>query len=384
MIACVLGAAPFLRGGIERLTWDVYFALQESLGVENVSLAALVGAQEGGQVTSSVNLAYSGSPRLTPLSKVRFARHVALGLWGGKHPSFLLSMHVNQAQVAQAARFIRGSRYAVWAHGAEVWSSMLPLPRAALRAADVVLCSSDYTRSRVINGQGVSTSRVVRVYPAVHGACLRRSERMSRSARDAPPVILSVGRVAAGYEYKGFDSTIRALPGILQKVPDARYVIVGGGDGIAYLKRLARRLGVAGRVEFRGDVSDAQLWDAFEEARVFCLPSRVHLGRKPQGEGLGIVYLEAAAFARPVIAGGTGGAGEALVDGITGRTVDPMNVSALTDALLKYLRNSDDAEAAGAAGRARILAEFTPKAFEQRLVGLLRERRLIPAGAGAQ
>jgi glycosyltransferase involved in cell wall biosynthesis len=368
--ACVLAASPFEIGGIESLSWRVYESLTGHLGSRAVGMAALVGAAQRNDARADALL---NSPRY-PLSlrgKVEFASWVVRQL-ATRHPSALLiCMHPNQAQVALVARRWRGTPYVVWAHGGEVWDRMQTLPRLALRRANLVFCSSDFTRSRVIDRQHVLPDRAITVYPPVSDRVLQRAAQVKRTAGQAPPVILSVGRVARGYEYKGFDNVIRALPLIGRRVPQVRYVLIGGGDGIEDLRRLASRVGAADRLEFRGPVSDERLWDAYEEIRVFALPSRARLDRITGGEGFGIVYAEAAAFGRPVVGSIQGGAAEALLEGQTGRAVDPTNVNAIADVLIELLLDPELADRYGKAGKTRVLAEFTPTRFGRRLIDSL-------------
>jgi phosphatidylinositol alpha-1,6-mannosyltransferase len=375
---CVLAGSPFERGGIERLTWEIVQALRATLGSDEVTLAALVGPRR--EDPRRQNVAFAGSSVLTLRSKVRFTEWVLSRSlhWGSG--TLLFFMHVNQAPVGLAARTLNGTRFVVWAHGNEVWGKMQPFSRAAVRFADTVFCSSEFTRDRVVRAQGVSTGRTFTLYPPVSNALLQRAARVRQTAGQAGPVILSVGRVERGYEYKGFDNVIRALPQVAARVPGVRYVVIGGGSGIDDLRELAAHVDVAAQVEFRGEMPDAELWDAFEGARVFAMPSRLIAERGVHwGEGFGIVYAEAAAFARPIVGSVAAGAAEAVVDGVTGRTVDPADVRAIADALLEYLEHPDRAERIGTSGRTRALDRFTPASFARDLAERLPWRRVSPA-----
>jgi phosphatidylinositol alpha-1,6-mannosyltransferase len=119
---------------------------------------------------------------------------------------------------------------------------------------------------------------------------------------------------------------------------------------------------------------DERLWDTFEEARVFALPSRASVGRIPGGEGFGIVYAEAAAFGRPVVGSNAAGAAEAVADGVSGRTVEPTNVDAVASALIEFLRDPNHAERCGDAGRARVLEGLVPAVFARNLLSILASR----------
>jgi phosphatidylinositol alpha-1,6-mannosyltransferase len=189
--------------------------------------------------------------------------------------------------------------------------------------------------------------------------------------------------MSKGYEYKGVDQVIRALPWLAERVPGVRYVILGGGDALPDLARLAAEVGVADRVEFQGVRSDEELWEAMEGARVFALLSRMdNTGPSLTGEGFGIVYGEAAAFGRPVVGSTMGGASEAVVSGTTGLTVDPTNPEAVALALLTYLEDPERADREGAAGRGRVLELLTPERFATNLLAHLRAAGFLSRASG--
>ncbi len=131
------------------------------------------------------------------------------------------------------------------------------------------------------------------------------------------PVVVCVSRLVPR---KGQDTLIRALPGILRRVPDAVLLIVGGGPYEKDLRRLAAETGVAGSVRFTGAVPWAELPAHYGAGDVFAMPCRTRRGGLDV-EGLGIVYLEASATGLPVVAGDSGGAPDAVLDGETGWVV---------------------------------------------------------------
>src|SRR5207249_10983994 len=110
---------------------------------------------------------------------------------------------------------------------------------------------------------------------------------------------------------------------VLWRVRDAELVIVGDGPDRQRLERTASLLRLDGRVRFAGRVSDEELASLYAGATVFALPGRARLGPHPEGEGFGLVFIEAGAAGLPVVAGRAGGTTEAVVDGETGLLVDP-------------------------------------------------------------
>ncbi len=128
------------------------------------------------------------------------------------------------------------------------------------------------------------------------------------------PVVVCVSRLVPR---KGQDTLILAMPAILARIPDAVLLIVGGGPYAKDLKRLAEETGVADSVRFTGPVPWEELPAHYGAGDVFAMPCRTRRGGLDV-EGLGIVYLEASATGLPVVAGDSGGAPDAVLDGETG------------------------------------------------------------------
>ncbi len=107
------------------------------------------------------------------------------------------------------------------------------------------------------------------------------------------------------------------------------YLIAGRGDDQPRLDQLAAGAGVRGRVSFAGFVPTAELCAHYQLSDVFAMPST--------GEGFGIVFLEAMACGRPVLAGNRDGSAEPLMDGRLGALVDPEDVPAIAATLADLL-----------------------------------------------
>jgi phosphatidylinositol alpha-1,6-mannosyltransferase len=131
------------------------------------------------------------------------------------------------------------------------------------------------------------------------------------------PVVVCVSRLVPR---KGQDTLILAMPRILAKEPEAVLLIVGGGPYEQDLRKLAYDTGVAASVRFTGAVPWSELPAHYGAGDVFAMPCRTRRGGLDV-EGLGIVYLEASATGLPVVAGDSGGAPDAVLDGETGWVV---------------------------------------------------------------
>lgn len=268
--------------------------------------------------------------------------------------------HLNAAPLGAAiARLARAPLW-VQAHGIEAWEPRSTVTRMGLESATMVTSVSRYTRRRLLDWSDVAPERV-RVLPNTFAASFsprRRNHTLAvRLGLAGKRVILTVGRLSATERYKGHDRVIRAMPVVLQAIPDAAYLIVGTGDDRMRLEQLAAEHSLEEVVRFAGAVADAELSDHFSIADLFAMPST--------GEGFGIVYLEAAASGLPVIAGNGDGSCDALADGVIGRTVDPDDIAALADAIIAALEGRQET-------RPEAVARFADANFSRHVDELVR------------
>ncbi|WP_201006652.1 glycosyltransferase family 4 protein [Paenibacillus glycanilyticus] len=229
-------------------------------------------------------------------------------------------------------------RYIISAHGMDMlmfrrYFGLNQVVKLVLRKADGVMVNSEFTR-RLVEEYGVEPDRIGIVHPGVESLFEPKAvnEKLRREHGLAGKyVLLSVGRLVTR---KGHDKVIEAMPAILRHIPGAVYVIVGEGPERDRLEQLAGTVGVLSKVRFVGGVSGTErLNEYYNLANQFIMVSRQL--EKGDAEGFGIVYLEAASARVPVIAGRSGGASEAVLDGKTGLLVEPESVMAITDAVVK-------------------------------------------------
>jgi phosphatidylinositol alpha-1,6-mannosyltransferase len=147
-------------------------------------------------------------------------------------------------------------------------------------------------------------------------------------------------------------------------------LIVGGGPAEDGLRRLASGLGVADSVMLTGRVPTADLPAYYDAGNVFAMPCRTRR-RGLDVEGLGIVYLEASATGLPVIAGDSGGAPDAVLDGETGYVVPGGDVRALAGRLTQLLADPQGAKAMGEKGLAWVEREWRWDLVAARLTAFL-------------
>ena len=172
-----------------------------------------------------------------------------------------------------------------------------------------------------------------------------------------------MARLAASERYKGIDSVIRALSEISRAVPDVAYDVVGDGDDRLRLEALAREQGVSDRVQFRGRLWPDELVDAYRACSLFVMPS--------SKEGFGIVFLEAALFGKPSLAGRHGGTPEVVEDGVTGVLVELEDVPGIAASITRLLEDDEARSKLGSAATKRLEEKFTYPTFRANLAAHL-------------
>jgi colanic acid/amylovoran biosynthesis glycosyltransferase len=235
------------------------------------------------------------------------------------------------------------------------------------RRAAWVQCISEYARSQLmalLEPSEWSKLHVIHsgIDPSVYSPA-------RRSPPEAGPVrLLTVGRLVAG---KAHALLLQAVAVLRERGVEAGLTVVGEGPERARLEALARSLGVDDRVAFTGAIGQDDMPERYAAADVFCLSS--------VAEGLPVVLLEAMASGLPVVAPRITGVPEAVQDGVSGRLVAPGSRAELVEALSELAGDPEARADLGAAGRARVVAEFDARASARRIEGILRNR--LPAAA---
>jgi glycosyltransferase involved in cell wall biosynthesis len=210
---------------------------------------------------------------------------------------------------------------------------------AASGAIRQMLVADGVPRDRVVTvHEGVDVARVLAVPPAsVHELFW------------LPPHVRIVGNVAALVPHKGHKYFLDAAPLVLERVPEARFLVLGEGELRAALEQQVHHLRLEKHVLLGGFRTDVLgLIRTFD---VFVLSSVT--------EGLGTSLLDAMAASRPVVATRTGGIPEVVEDGVTGLLVPPRDSRALADGIVRLLGDEAARARMGAAGFLRVSRLFS-------------------------
>ncbi|HEX4162452.1 MAG TPA: glycosyltransferase family 4 protein [Acidimicrobiales bacterium] len=271
-----------------------------------------------------------------------------------------------------------GVPYGVILHGAEVTvPARLPGARAVLarvlRNSSIVVSAGRYPAAegrRAVPGLSVP---LVEIPPGVDTgavAPLRAPERRAARTRlglpATAPLLASVSRLVPR---KGMDVLIEAANRLAPSFPDLVVAIAGDGRERQQLERQAAAS--LADVRVLGRVSDDDRAALLGAADVFVMACRNRWGGLEQ-EGFGIVFLEAAAFGVPQVAGASGGAPEAVLEGVTGLVVaNPSDPGALAEAIRTLLAEPQLRRRMGRAARTRVQESFDTDVLASRLAEAL-------------
>lgn len=287
------------------------------------------------------------TPRVArKLARIIKDQRVVVAAFGAAAPLGLLSASMKRAGVEKTIALTHG--HEVW------WSKVFPFNLAMRRIAatvDTLTYLGDFTQraiSRSISKK--SAKEMVRIAPGIdvdHFSPVDSSKLRKELNLEGKKVIVSVGRLV---HRKGQDHLIQSLPEIMKRVPNAHLLMVGKGPYLNHLAKLVALNKLEDHVSFIGRIQYAELPQFICVGDVFAMPSRSRFGGL-EVEGLGIVYLEASACGLPVVAGVSGGAPDAVIEGVTGVVVDGTDNSEITDAIVSLLNDSERAKKMGKAGR---------------------------------
>ena len=361
-------------GGIE--TFVIGLIERRPFGQTIVYTSAQNGSEEYDQVWKSefgVTVIRDRAKILLPtprvarnLSRIIKESNIQVAAFGSAAPLGLLATSMKKAGVRKTVALTHG--HEVW------WAKVFPFSLAMRRigtSVDLLTFLGEFTQSAISRALSKTAGqRMVKIAPGIDvdrfapqdASQLRRDLKL-----ETKRVIVSVGRLV---HRKGQDRLIEAMPEILKSVPDAHVLMVGQGPYLSHLKKLVTEHNLNENVSFIGRIQYAQLPQYICAGDIFVMPSRTRFFGL-EVEGLGIVYLEASACGLPVIAGSSGGAPDAVLNGVTGFVVDGQDKHEIAVAAIRLLSDLEQAKIMGAAGREWIVENWRWEIWSERFNSLL-------------
>ncbi len=349
----VLLTTAFAVGGAERVLIHV------ATGLKDRGWRVIVAAFEsrGGQV--SAELAVHGvevidlavSRHLAWLAVPSFAWRLRR-LGADVVYTFLIHAHV----VGRVAATVAGTPIVLSSQQVMAWEGAFAerLNRITARWCTRVIAVSQRVETYLVREVGLPAWQVTTIPNCVDFS------RFDMAPPDfTQPLVL--GSIARLSPEKDHETLLRAFALVKQRRPDARLLLAGTGPERQRLERRVLELGLERDVDFLGHVVDVTA--VLQRLHVFVQSSHV--------EGLPVAVLEALAAGRPVVAAAVGGNDEAVIDGVTGLLVPPVDPSALAHAILRVGDDPALAGLLGRQGRAHIEAHYSAAAMVDRTEKLL-------------
>lgn len=175
-------------------------------------------------------------------------------------------------------------------------------------------------------------------------------------------IILSVSNLI---KIKGIDYNLKAIAELKKKYPEIIYLIVGDGSEKENLENLTKELKMQDYVKFLGELSHNKVMEYMSICNIFSLPS--------WNEGFGIVYLEAMANQKPIIAVRGQGINDIIKDKKNGLLVDPKNIDSLTEALNFLSSNPEQNEKIGRRAKKLVLENYTWTKISKKIINVYKK-----------
>jgi phosphatidyl-myo-inositol dimannoside synthase len=293
---------------------------------------------------------------------------ISVAAFGAAAPLGLLAPSMKRSGIVRIVALTHG--HEVW------WAKVFPfnlLLRRIGTGVDSLTYLGEYTRQMISRPLTQSAKNaMIKIAPGIDTDHFspRNSDNLRQSLQlSDKKVIVCVARLV---HRKGQDKLIDAMPSILESISNAHLLIVGQGPYQSKLVKRVKKLGLEENVTFVGRINYEKLPEYICVGDLFAMPSRSRFGGL-EVEGLGIAYLEASACGLPVIAGSSGGAPDAVVDGKSGAVVNGTDITAIANTVIKFLRDPEGSQQMGQFGRNWVVEKWRWEIWSQAFERLLKQ-----------
>jgi L-malate glycosyltransferase len=228
---------------------------------------------------------------------------------------------------------------------------------------DKIIAVSDDLRSQLANIY--PSTKLIAIHNAIDPQTIKPTKlaqiiRQEFGIETGVPLIGATGRMMP---VKAYDLFLKMAQLILERRPNARFILVGDGPQLATMKDLAQKLGIANRVIFPGFRDD--IIDVMNAFDIFVISSH--------HEGVPMALLEAMSLKKAIVSTAVGGINEVIENGISGLLVEPNSPDALAKACLRILDDNNLKQQLESAAAKRVEDGFAISALRERMIALYRE-----------
>ncbi len=242
-----------------------------------------------------------------------------------------------------SAYFHRFTRVDHWASG------------IVLRSASTIIVNSRATK-KLVEDNGYPSGKIHIIHPGTDTDNFKSYKPapnlIDKFGLKDKKILMTASRLVAKKNHR---NVLQALLPVIQKIPDLVYLILGKGEEEGKLKELTKDIGLEKYVKFVGYIEPNKMPLYYNICDIFVMPSKTV---DIDYESFGIVYTEANACGKPVIASRTGGIEDAVIDGFNGILVDPFNIREISESIVFLLTNQEYARKLGENGRQRAEKEL--------------------------
>lgn len=262
---------------------------------------------------------------------------------------------------------VHGTEFNAYLHRftkVDSWVSKIILKNAAQ-----IIVNSRATK-KLVEDHGYPPGKIHVVHPGANPEMFKADNTSNEIKRkyklEGKKVLLSISRLVAKKNHAGI---LHALPEVINRIPNLTYLIVGRGPEEEKIRRIIEELRLQDYVILVGYVEPQYTAPYYHVCDIFVMPSKTV---DIDYESFGIVYAEANACGKPVIAGRSGGIEDAVFDGVTGLLVDPDNIEEISHSIVRLLTDAEYAQKLGENGRQRVEKELNWSVVGEKIEEILK------------